>query len=86
MTPSVRLSLELQDIAARLQAMLELAAGQPCMFVLVCQADDNVAQYVSNGARKDGRELIEGLLARWKAGRADIPAHYNPDLHTPKAS
>lgn len=26
---------------------------------------------------------IEQLLARWKAGRADIPAHYNPDPRTP---
>jgi hypothetical protein len=47
--------------------------------VLVCQAEQ-VAQYVSNTKRADGIELIESLLARWKAGRADIPAHYNPDL------
>ena len=44
---------------------------------------DKAAQYVSNCDRKDGSELIESLLARWKAGRADIPAHYNPDLRTP---
>ncbi|MEY5098662.1 MAG: hypothetical protein RJA36_1381, partial [Pseudomonadota bacterium] len=44
------------------------------------------AQYVSNATRDDGRELIESLLARWKAGRADIPAHYNPDLRAPKAA
>ncbi len=25
-------------------------------------------------------EMIEHLLARWNANRADIPAHYNPDL------
>jgi hypothetical protein len=29
--------------------------------------------------------LIESLLMRWKLGRADIPAHYNPDLRAPKA-
>jgi len=84
MTPSARLSVDLQDIAARLHTMLEQSAGEPCAFVLVCQAD-GVAQYVSNADRKDGRELIESLLARWKAGRADIPAHYNPDLRPPQA-
>jgi hypothetical protein len=51
---------------------------------MVLQAD-KTAQYVSSLDRKDGRELIESLLARWKAGRADIPAHYNPDLRAPKA-
>lgn len=39
-----------------------------------------VAQYISNTERKDGAELLESLLERWKAGRPDIPAHYNPDL------
>jgi len=79
MSASVRLSLRLQDVAKLLSDGLEEVAGEPIAFVLVCEAD-GVAQYVSNADRKDGRELIESLLARWKAGRADIPAHYNPDL------
>lgn len=83
MSPSARLSVDLQDIAARLNTMLEQSAGEPCAFVLVCQAD-GVAQYISNCDRKDGRELIESLLERWKANRADIPAHYNPDLRSPR--
>lgn len=77
MTPSARLSVSLQDIAARLHTMLEQSAGEPCAFVLVCQAD-GVAQYVSNADRKDGRELLQSLMDRWDAKRADIPAHYNP--------
>lgn len=79
MSASARLSIDLQSIAARVHEMIEHSAGEPCAFVLMVQAD-KVAQYVSNADRKDGRELIESLLARWKAGRADIPAHYNPDL------
>jgi hypothetical protein len=84
MTPSARLSVDLQDIAARLHTMLEQSAGEPCAFVLVCQAD-GVAQYVSNADRKDGRDLLQSLMDRWDAKRADIPAHYNPDLRAPKA-
>lgn len=83
MTPSVRLSIDLQDIAARVHTMIEQSAGEPCAFVLVIQAD-RVAQYVSNASRKDGTDLIESLLVRWNAGRADIPAHYNPDLKQPE--
>jgi hypothetical protein len=79
MSASLRLSLRLQDIAKLLSDGLEEVAGEPVPFVLVCAAD-GVAQYVSNADRKDGSELLESLLARWKAGRADIPAHYNPDL------
>jgi hypothetical protein len=76
---SLRVSLALQSIADSLNKLLTEAAGEEIAFVLVVQAD-KVAQYVSNTKREDGTELIESLLARWKAGRADIPAHYNPDL------
>lgn len=79
MSPSARLSVRLQAIAQALEDTLTEAAGEHCAFVLVCQSD-GVAQYVSNTDRKGGRELIESLLMRWKLGRADIPAHYNPDL------
>jgi len=79
MSRSMNVSLAMQGIATALDDMLKAAAGEPIAFVLVCQTD-GVAQYVSNASRADGVELIESLLARWKAGRADIPAHYNPDL------
>ena len=79
MSASARLSVRLQDIAQSLAEVLDEVAGEPIAFVLVLQAD-KAAQYVSNCDRNDGRELIESLLARWKAGRADIPAHYNPEL------
>ena len=79
MSASARLSVRLQDIAQSLGEVLDEVAGEPIAFVLVLSAD-KTAQYISNCDRKDGRELIESLLARWSAGRADIPAHYNPDL------
>jgi len=80
---SARVSIALPIVANYLHDLLAEAAGEPIAWVLVCQAD-GVAQYISNCDRKDGRELIESLLARWKAGRADIPAHYNPDLRPPQ--
>lgn len=83
MSASARLSVRLQDIAQSLAEVLDEVAGQPVPFVLVLQADE-VSQYISNCDRKDGRELIESLLERWKANRADIPAHYNPDLRSPR--
>lgn len=78
---TVRLSVRLQDVAQSLAEVLDEIAGEPIAFVLVLVADKN-AQYISNCSRKEGRELIEDLLARMKANRADIPAHYNPDLNT----
>lgn len=83
MSASARLSVRLQDIAQSLAEVLDEVAGEPIAFVLVLNAD-KTAQYVSNASRADGVEMIESLLARWKAGRADIPAHMNPDL--PRAS
>ena len=79
MSQAAALSLRLQDIAQSIDDILAEIAGERLSFVLIVQAD-KTAQYISNCNRKDGTELIESLLARWKAGRADIPAHYNPDL------
>ena len=76
---SVRLSLSLQEISKILDGMLEQAAGERISFVLILQAD-HIAQYVANCKREDGVKLIESLLDRWKSNRADIPAHYNPDV------
>ena len=73
------LSIALQDLAGSIHNALQDAAGEPVAFVLVLQTGV-VAQYISNTTRADGTDLIESLLARWKAGRSDIPAHYNPDL------
>lgn len=79
MSTSIKLSVALQEIANILDDMLEQVAGERISFVLILNADE-VAQYVSNTKREDGVKLIESLLDRWKRGRADIPAHYNPDL------
>lgn len=79
MSQSVQVSLVLQRVAVEIDAALRHAAGERIAFVLICQADE-IAQYVSNTERADGVLLIESLLERWKAGRADVPAHYNPDL------
>ena len=76
---SARLSIAMQGIAQQINRLLSEATGEEIAWVLVCQAD-KTAQYVSNASRADGVALIESLLLRWKAGRADIPAHYNPDL------
>ena len=84
MSQSARLSIALPIAAKYVNELLSEAAGEEIAWVLVCQAD-KTAQYVSNTKRADGAELIESLLARWKANRADIPAHYNPDLRPPHA-
>jgi hypothetical protein len=77
------LSLSLQALANHIDEHLTAHAGQPVGFVLVTSAF-NASQYISNCQREDGKALIEHLLGRWKAGRADIPAHYNPDMAGPK--
>ena len=79
MSQSARLSIALQAIAQSLNDLLADAAGEEIAWVMVCQTD-GVAQYISNCDRQAGRELLESLVARWNGWRADIPAHYNPDL------
>lgn len=74
-----RLSVALQDIAALLETELASYAGERVAFVLMVNID-GITQYASNTDRSDGVALVRSLLDRWNAGRADIPAHYNPDL------
>lgn len=74
-----RLSIALPVVAELLDGLLETAAGERVSWVLVCHTG-KVAQYISNTDRKDGVELLEDTLSRWNKGKADIPAHYNPDI------
>jgi len=80
MNKTQQLSVGMQTVAARIDGTLSELAGAEVPWVLVCQVD-GVAQYVGNVRREDGTALIRSLLERWDAGRADIPAHYNPDLN-----
>jgi len=75
-------SLALQQMAQEIDDFLAQRAGERVPFVIVLEVG-GVAQYVSNTKRADGVAMIEHLFSRWKAGRADIPAHYNPDLMEP---
>lgn len=76
---TVAVSLSLQQLAQEVDDFLALRAGERVPFTITLEVG-GVAQYVSNCARADGVQMIRDLLARWEAGRADIPAHYNPDL------
>ena len=77
--PVIELSISLQEMAVIIDEFLSEKSGERVSFVLIV-ANGGVAQYVSNTERKNGTNLIESLLSRWKAKRSDIPAHYNPDL------
>ncbi len=76
---TIAVSLSLQQLAQEIDDFLTLRAGERVPFTVTLQIG-GVAQYVSNCARSDGKQMLRDLLARWDAGRADIPAHYNPDL------
>ena len=74
-----RVNLVLQAVANEINAALRHAAGTEVAFVLVVSTE-GAAQYVSNASRPEGIELLESLLSRMQVLKADIPAHYNPDL------
>jgi hypothetical protein len=78
------LSAGLQPLASGLTDVLQEMTGKPVAFMLVCGVGGSV-QYVSNVERAQAKELLTELLQRWEAGRADIPAHMNPDLMKPGA-
>lgn len=72
-----QLSAELQDLAKNLEAMLEKRAGKPMLFSLVVFNDEpgSRMQYISNTDRECVSDALESLLAGWRDGMPDIPAH-----------
>lgn len=75
-----RLSAQIQPLAGALEQMLKDMTGERVSFVLMMSVGQ-VTSYAANVEREDGMGLLRELLERWEAGKADIPAHYNPDLH-----
>jgi len=78
----INVSLSIQQLATMIDDHLKQVAGERIAFALVIHVD-GTAQYTGNCSRADGTVMIEDLLTRWKANRADIPAHYNPDIRRP---
>jgi len=74
-----RVSVSLQELATNVEDYLAMHAGKRVAFVMLVSVDDSV-QYVGNCKREDGMMLIETQLEHWRARKADIPGHYNPDL------
>ena len=69
----------MQATAQAIQELLSEMAGKKVNFILVAHVDE-VLQYLSTVEREESMQILEELLNRWKANKADIPAHYNPDL------
>lgn len=77
-TPAeIQLSKQLQDLAKKLEVMLEKRAGKPMLFSLIIFNDipGSRMQYVSNTDRAGVVDAMKSLLAGWGENMPDIPAH-----------
>lgn len=85
MRPSERLfkvATALNPLAGTIDLFFDELIGERVAFVMAVCVDKSV-QYVANVERYQGTELLRDLLARWDAGRADIPGTINPELKAP---
>lgn len=74
-TPAaIAVSAALRDIADQVHAQLEQAAGEPVAFSLFVWPD-RFASYISTADRGEVIQVLEGMIARWKAGEATPPVH-----------
>lgn len=80
MRPSIKLSLQMQNLAQTIENAFIAASGERVHFVLIALTSDHVQQYVSNTNRADGKVMMDDLLEQWRNNSAAIPAHENPDL------
>lgn len=74
MNPSHKVSLELQTIAGEISKRLDDVAEQPVAWSLFVWTDGR-ASYVASADRAEVILVLEAMIAKWKAGMPDIPAH-----------
>lgn len=74
MTPTEKLSLALQQLAASVGEALDGIAGtrEPIPFILLLQTPDQIVQYVANLKREDGVKMLNSLLQRWGSPAGDL--------------
>ena len=71
---TIRLSLAMRDIAKRLDADIEKAAGERIGFTLLVFTAGR-ASYVSTVKRDVSVRETKRLLDIWEQGMPDVPAH-----------
>jgi hypothetical protein len=67
-------SKQLQSIAADLGVRLEQLTGHRVAFSLFVWTDGR-ASYISTAARHEVIAVLEQMLAGWRKGMPDVPAH-----------
>lgn len=72
---STKVSKNLQSIGRGLDKKLTRAAGERVSFSLFIWTEGR-ANYISNTSdRKEIAQVLEQMIAQWRAGMPDIPAH-----------
>ena len=69
-----KVSKELQAIAAELEKRIDGVAGEHVSFSLFVWTEGR-CNYISSAARPEVITVLEAMIAKWKAGMPDIPAH-----------
>lgn len=71
---SIKVSQELQAIAAELEARLRAVAGTSVGFSLFVWTEGR-SNYIANVPRKEVVGVLEAHIQGWKKGAPDVPAH-----------
>lgn len=74
-------SRELPSIARTLDREIELVAGEPVAFSLFVWTKGRCSYVSSSPDRREIITVLEAMIARWKAGAPDIPAHLTKGEH-----
>lgn len=74
---AIKLSQNLQPIAAGLSDVINEICGRNVGFTLIVFTEDR-ASYISNCKREESVREIKHLLQLWETGMPDVPAH---DFH-----
>lgn len=71
---TIQLSKDLQEIAHKLDSLIEKSAGERVAFTLLVYTEGR-ASYISSATREESVREIKHLLELWESGMPDTPAH-----------
>lgn len=74
-------SRELRSIAGILDEEIQRVAGEPVAFSLFVWTKGRSSYVSTSTDRQQIITVLEAMIARWKAGAPDIPAHLTKGEH-----
>lgn len=72
---AAKVSIQMQELAKRVDNYIEELAGERCGFMLLVWAGNDVNYVSTDNDRDRAAKAMRELIAKWESGLPDTPSH-----------